>query len=39
MEDFLVDIEYWISMDPDKTLTSMLKEEWEKLNRKGRSTI
>ena len=39
MEDLLVDQEQWITMDPKNALTGMLKEEWDKVNRKERSMI
>ena len=39
MEDLLIAREQWVVMDPNKTLTGMLKKEWEKLNRKERSMI
>ena len=39
MEDLLVDKEQWVAMDPGIKDTSMSKEDWDKLNRKVRSTI
>jgi len=39
MEDLLVDREQWIAVDPGTMPTGAVKEEWEKLERKARSTI
>ena len=39
MEDLLVDKEQWVVVDLDTKPTSMSKEDWDKLDRKARSTI
>ena len=39
MEDILVDKEQWGVMDPSTKLNSMSKEDWDKLDKKVRSTI
>jgi hypothetical protein len=39
MEDLLVDREQWVVVDPGTKPISMLKEDWEKLERKVRSMI
>ena len=37
MEDFIVDQEQWVVMDMGTKPTTMLKKDWEKLERKVRS--
>ena len=39
MEDLLVDKEQWVGMDSGTKPTAMLKEEWDKLDRKARSMV
>ena len=39
MEDILVDREQWESVDLGTNVGTMLFEDWEKLDRKARSTI
>ena len=39
MEDLLVDKEQWAAVDPGTKPTSVSTEDWEKLDRKARSTI
>jgi hypothetical protein len=39
IEDLLVDQEQWITLCPGTILADMLREEWEKLERRARSTI
>ena len=39
MEDLLVDKEQWAAMDPGTKPTGVSIEDWEKLDRKARSTI
>ena len=39
MEDLLVDKEKWAGMDPGTKATGVSTEDWEKLDRKARSTI
>ena len=39
MEDLLVDKEQWVAVDPGTKLTGVSIEDWEKLDRKVRSTI
>ena len=39
MEDLLVDREQWIAVDPGTMPTGMVKADWDKLERKARSTI
>ena len=39
MEDLMVDKEQWEAMDLGTKPTTMLLEDWEKLDRKARSTI
>ena len=39
MEDLLVDREQWIAVDPGTMPTGMVKVDWDKLERKERSTI
>ena len=39
MEDILVDKEQWATVDPGTKPTGVLTEDWEKLDRKARSTI
>ena len=39
MEDLLLDKEQWVVVDPSAKPTTMLKEDWDKLDRKARSTI
>ena len=39
MEDLLVDREQWIAVDPGTKPTGMVKEDWDKLERKARSKI
>ena len=39
MEDLLVDKAQWVVVDPGKKPTAMSKEDWDKLDRKERSTI
>ena len=39
MEDILVDKELWVVVDPSTKPTAMLKEYWDKLDRKARSKI
>ena len=39
MEDIFVDKEQWVVVDPGVKPIVMLKEEWEKLERKVRSMI
>ena len=38
MEDFLVDKEQWVAVDPCTKPAGVLTEDWEKLDRKARST-
>ena len=39
MEDLLVDREQWIAVDPSTKPTAMSQEDWDKLERRARSTI
>jgi hypothetical protein len=39
MEDLLIDGEQWVAVIPVTILTGMLKEEWEKLERRAKSMI
>ena len=39
MEDLLVDKEQWVAVDPGTKPTAMLKDDWDKLDKKKRSTI
>ena len=39
MEDLLVDKEQWVVVDPGTKPTSVSTKDWEKLDRKARSTI
>ena len=39
MEDLLVDKEQWATVDPGTKPTGVSTEDWEKLDRKARSTI
>ena len=39
MEDFLVDKDQWIAVDPSTKLMTMSDEYWKKLDRKAKSTI
>ena len=39
MEDLLVDKEQWAVVDPGTKPTGVSTEDWEKLDRKARSTI
>ena len=39
MEDFLVDKDQWIAVDPSTNPTGVTGEEWYKFDRKAKSTI
>ena len=39
MEDLLVDREQWIVVDPGTKPTATSQEDWDKLERRARSTI
>ena len=39
MEDLLVDQEQWIAVDPGTKPTATSQEDWDKLERRARSTI
>ena len=39
MEDLLVDQEQWIAVDPGTKTTAISQEDWDKLERRARSTI
>ena len=39
MEDLLVDKEQWVAVDLGTKPTTMSKEDWDKLDRKARTTI
>ena len=39
MEDLFIDKEQWAIVDPDTKPTGVSTEDWEKLDRKARSTI
>ena len=39
MEDLLVDQEQWIVVDPGRKPTATLQDDWDKLERRERSTI
>ena len=39
MEDLLVDKEQWVAVDPGTKPTGVSTKDWEKLDRKVRSTI
>ena len=39
MEDLLVDQEQWITVDPVTKPTATSQEDWDKLERRARSTI
>ena len=39
MEDLLVDLEQWIAVDPGTKPTAMSQDDWDKLERRVRSTI